>query len=132
MNKSTKQPLMNPTQVHPAFAANMGWNIQKMNDSEKVTLVRRRVVYEELVMSKSEFDAMNEKTYLENWDNDEEFYLSELEMKDIGFPDFTDDQTQYIAFPGDVTSCTDDAIAFLYQNQEWIDGFGSEHVKIAS
>lgn len=118
---------MNPTQVHPAFAANMGWDIQEMNDTEKVTLVRRRVVYEELVMSKSEFDAMNEKTY-----EDEEFYLSELEMKDIGFPDFTDEETQYIAFPGDVTSCTDDAIAFLYQNQEWINGFGSKHVKIAS
>jgi hypothetical protein len=118
---------MNPTLVHPAIAANMGWDIQEMNDSEKVTLVRRRVVYEELVMSKSEFDAMNEKAY-----DDEEFCLSELEMKDIGFPDFTDEQTQYIAFPGDVTSCTDDAIAFLYQNQEWIGGFSSEYVKIAS
>lgn len=121
---------MNPTQVHPALAANMGWDIEALNDMEKVTLVRRRVVYEELVMTKSEFDLMNEKN--KNWNEDEEFYLSKLEMKDIGFPDFTNEQTEYIAFPGDVTFCTDDAIALLYPNQEWIDGFGSEYVKIAS
>jgi hypothetical protein len=116
--------------MNPAIANVLGYDLDAMTDSEKVTVVRRRIVYEELVMSKSEFDAMNKKTYSENWDDDEEFYLSELEMKDIGFPDFTNEE--YIAFPGDVTSCTDDAIAFLYKNQEWIDGFGSEHVKIAS
>ena len=123
---------MNPTHLPPAIAMNLGYDLDAMNDSEKVTLVRRRVVYEELVMSKDEFDAMNVKTYSENWNDDEEFYLSDLKMEDIGFPDFTDEQTEYIAFPGDVTSCTDDAIMFLYPNQEWIDGFGSEDVKIAS
>ena len=123
---------MNPTQIHPAIALQFGYDLDALNDSEKVTVVRRRVVYEELVMSKDEFDAMNAKTYSENWNDDEEFYLSELKMEDIGFPDFTDEQTEYIAFPGDVTSFTDDAIAFLYKNQEWIDGFGGESVKLAS
>jgi len=123
---------MNRRQIHPAVATQLGYDLDDMNDSDKITLVRRRVVYEELVMSKDEFDKMNAKTYSENWNEDEEFYLSELKMEDIGFPDFTEEQTEYIAFPGDITSCTDDAIMFLYPNQEWIDGFGSEDVKIAS
>ena len=123
---------MNLAQIIPAAAATLGYNLDDMNDSDKVTLVRRRVVYEELVMTKTEFDAMNAKTYSENWKDGEEFYLSDLKMEDIGFLDFADEQTEYIAFPGDVTSCTDDAIMFLYKNKEWIDGFGSEDVKIAS
>jgi hypothetical protein len=117
---------MNPTQLHPAFAMNLGYDVNAMNDSEKVTLVRRRVVYEELVMSKDEFDKMNQKLK----SHDGEFYLSELKMDDIQFPDFTDEQTEYIAFPGDVTSFTDDAIAFLFKNKEWTDSY--EPVNLAS
>ena len=41
---------MNRTQIHPVLASNLGYDLDAMNDSEKVTLVRRRVVYEELVM----------------------------------------------------------------------------------
>jgi len=117
---------MNPTQLHPALAMNLGYDVDAMNDSEKVTLVRRRVVYEELVMSKDEFDKMNQKIKL----HDDEFYLSELKMDDIQFPDFTDEQTEYIAFPGDVTSFTDDAIAFMFKNKEWTDPY--ESVNLAS
>jgi hypothetical protein len=123
---------MNLTQLHPAFAMNLGYDVNAMNDSEKVTLVRRRVVYEELVMSKDEFDKMNQiigGVDIETED-DEEFYLSDLKMEDIGFFDFTDEQTEYIAFPGDVTSFTDDAIAFLFENQPWTCAY--ESVKIAS
>lgn len=119
---------MNPTQLHPAFAMNLGYDVDAMNDSEKVTLVRRRVVYEELVMSKNDFDEMNKKLSC-NFDDDE-FYLSELEMDDIQFPDFTEEETEYIAFPGDVTSFTDDAIAFLFENKKWTHAY--EPVKLAS
>ena len=117
---------MNTTQLHPAFAMNLGYDVNAMNDSEKVTLVRRRVVYEELVMSKNEFDEMNQKLK----SHDGEFYLSELKMEDIGFPDFTEEETLYTAFPGDVTSFTDDAIAFLFENKEWTDSY--EFVNLAS
>jgi hypothetical protein len=122
---------MNPTQLHPAFAMNLGYDLNAMNDSEKVTLVRRRVVYEELVMSKDEFDKMNRG--INNYDEEScecEVYLSELKMEDIGFPDFTEHETLYTAFPGDVTSCTDDAIAFLFKNKEWTDSY--EPVNLAS
>jgi hypothetical protein len=117
---------MNQTQIHPTLALNLGYDLDAMNDSEKVTLVRRRVVYEEVVMSKDEFEKMNDK--IKN--NDADFYLSELNMKDIQFPDFTDEQTEYIAFPGDVTSFTDDAIGFLFKNQSWTDAY--EPMKVAT
>lgn len=122
---------MNPTQIHPAIAMNLGYDLDAMNDSEKVTVVCRRVVYEELVMSKDEFDKMNRS--INNYDQQSgeyEFYLSELKMKDIGFPDFTEHEILYTAFPGDVTSCTDDAIAFMFKNKEWTDC--NEPVTLAS
>jgi hypothetical protein len=111
--------------LNPVFAANMGYDIDAMNDDQKVTVVRRRVVYEELVMSKDEFQKLNKKIK-NQWDNQ----LSELEMVDIQFPDFVEEETVYIAFPGDVTSFTDDAIGFLFKNKTWTDAF--EPVKIAS
>lgn len=116
---------MNRTQIHPVLASNLGYDLDAMNDSEKVTLVRRRVVYEELVMSKNEFEKMNQR----NLYIDDDFYLSELKMTDIQFPDFTDEQTNYIAFPGDVTSFTDDAIGFLFEEQQWTDAY--ESVRLA-
>ena len=122
---------MDLAQIHPAFAMNLGYDVDAMNDSEKVTVVRRRVVYEELVMSKDEFDKMNQM--IEGIDietEDDDFYLNQLKMSDIQFPDFTDEQTAYIAFPGDVTSFTDDAIAFIFENQPWTDGY--EPVELAS
>jgi hypothetical protein len=122
---------MNLTQIHPAFASNLGYDVDAMNDSEKVTLVRRRVVYEELVMTKDEFEQMNQKIVgvdLETEDDD--FYLNQLKMNDIQFPDFVSEQTEYIAFPGDVTSFTDDAIGFLFENQPWTCAY--ESVKVAS
>lgn len=117
--------------MNPTIATQLGYDLNEMNDSEKVTLVRRRVVYEELVMSKDEFDKMNRG--INNYDEESceyEVYLSELKMEDIGFPDFTEDETLYTAFPGDVTSCTDDAIAFLFKNKEWTDSY--EPVNLAS
>jgi len=112
--------------MNPTVATQLGYDLNAMNDSDKITLVRRRVVYEELVMSKNEFDAMNEKLS----SDEEEFSLYELKMKDIWFTELTDDSTEYVAFPGDVTSATDDAIMFLYPNQEWTDSY--ETVNIAS
>ena len=122
---------MDLAQIHPAVAMHLGYDVDAMNDSEKVTVVRRRVVYEELVMSKDEFDKMNHEVNNYNEETGEYgVYLSELEMSDIQFPDFTDEQTAYIAFPGDVTSFTDDAIAFIFENQPWTDAY--EPVELAS
>ena len=120
---------MNRTQIHPVLASNLGYDLDAMNDSEKVTLVRRRVVYEELVMSKNEFEKMNQRNFRTDIDDDDDFCLNELKMTDIQFPDFTDEETKYIAFPGDVTSFTDDAIGFLFEEQQWTDAY--ESVRLA-
>ena len=32
---------MNPTHLHPAFAMNLGYDVDAMNDTEKVTLIRQ-------------------------------------------------------------------------------------------
>lgn len=116
---------MNPKQVNSAFATNLGWDVEQMNDTEKVTVVRRRVVYEELVVTKKEFEKMN--MFVKD---SEDFFLNHLEMKDIQFPDFTEEETSYTAFPGDVTSFTDDAISFLFENKIWTDAY--EPIKVAS
>ena len=117
---------MNPTHLRPAFAMNLGYDVDAMNDTEKVTLIRRRVVYEELVMSKEELAQMNQKIV----NDDGDFCLCEMKMNDIGFPDFVSEETQYTAFPGDVTSFTDDAIAFMFDEVYWTDSY--ETVKIAA
>jgi hypothetical protein len=116
---------MNPTQLHPAFAENFGMNTQEMNDTTKVTIVRRRVVYEELVVDHEEFNQMNEDI-----ESREDFCFDDLDMNDIGFPCFVAEETEYIAFPGDVTSFTDDAISFLFENKVWSRCFDT--IEIAS
>ena len=116
---------MNPKQVNPALAANLGWDVKQMNDTEKVTVVRRRVVYEESVLTKKEFEKMNNLVK-----DSEDFFLNHLEMKDIQFSDFAEEETSYTAFPGDVTSFTDDAISFLFENKIWTDAY--EPIKVAS
>ena len=115
---------MKLSQIPSTLAQNMGYDVEAMNDQEKVTVVRRRVVYEEVVMSMEQFEEMN------NQIQDEEFYLGNLQMTDIQFPDLTSDTIEYVAFPGDVTSFTDDAIAFLFEHQHWTDSF--EPVQLAS
>jgi hypothetical protein len=107
---------MNILQLDPVSASIVGYNMDQLSDPEKVTIVRRRVVYEELVVSKEEFNKMNKQLKAE-WNDD--FYLDGLDMVDINFPDLADMETTYTAFPGDVTSCTDDAIAFLFVDQKW-------------
>ena len=107
-----------------------------------VTLVRRRTVFDEMLITREEFNKLNEK--IESDDDyeigfevvnqlipeenlrkgftdlgndsyvtsDQWYHFSEMD-------DFTYDETEYIAFPGDVTSFTDDALAFMFTNQPW-------------
>ena len=89
--------------------------VKQCDGDNTVTLVRRRTVYEEKVVT---IEDLNEKL-------SEEMYASEIQgFESIGFDDFEDEETKYIAFPSDVTSFTDDAIGFMFQNQPWSDGYG--------
>ena len=107
-----------------------------------VTLVRRRVVFDEMLITREEFNKLNEK--IES-DDDYEIGFEVVNQlipenklrkgfQDLGndsyvtsdqwyhfseMDDFTYEDTEYIAFPGDVTSFTDDALAFMFTNQPW-------------
>ena len=92
--------------------------VKQCDGDNTVTLVRRRTVYEEKVVTLEEYIDLNEKL-------SEEMYASDIQgFESIGFDDFEDEETKYIAFPSDVTSFTDDAIGFMFQNQPWSDGYG--------
>ena len=79
-----------------------------------------------LNISSLELDDIRKKIV----NDDGDFCLCEMKMNDIGFPDFVSEETQYTAFPGDVTSFTDDAIAFMFDEVYWTDSY--ETVKIAA
>lgn len=106
--------MIKPTEIHPAIAANLGWNIKDVSDDNLVTVVRQRIILEEIVMTKDEFNQMNED--VEN----EESYWNELEWKDAQWDDYCEEQTVYTAFSGDVTSFSDDCVAFLYPEKQWV------------
>ena len=89
--------------------------VEKCDGEDTVTIVRRKVIYEEKVVSREELKQINERVQ-----KDDDFCLDSIEgMEDIDFEDFTMEEEQYIAFPGDVTSFTDDAIGFMFENQPW-------------
>ena len=107
-----------------------------------VTLVRRRTVFDEMLITREEFNKLNEKI-----ESDEDYEIGyevvnqlipegklRKGFQDLGddnyvtsdqwyhfseMDDFTYDETEYIAFPGDVTSFTDDALGFMFTNQPW-------------
>ena len=92
--------------------------VKQCDGDKTVTLVRRRTVYEEKVVTLKEYIDLNEKL-------SEEMYASDIQgFESIGFDDFEQEETKYIAFPSDVTSFTYDAIGFMFQNQPWSDGYG--------
>ena len=95
--------------------------VKECNGENTVTLVRKRTVFEEKVVSRKEYEEINQKLK-RSTDEYREFYADDIEgFEDIGFSDFTDWDTRYIAFPGDVTNFTDDAIDFLFSEQPWSD-----------
>ena len=103
------------TEINPALAANMGWDTKSASDDNLVTLVRRRTILEEFVMTRKEFDQMNKNVKKDECD------WGQIEWQDAQCEDYCNEETMYTAFPGDVTSFTDDCVAFLYPNAKWGD-----------
>ena len=83
--------------------------------TDLVTVIRRKVVYEEVVITREEFDAINSADGDEFCD-----FLDSIE--DGGYsPNFLLEDT-YLAFPGDVTDRSDDLIFALGPRKKWADG----------
>lgn len=110
---------MYPNQVNPALALQMGWDPVATNNDDVVTLIRRKVTLEEVVISREKFDQMNQA--LENDDIEDEQYWTDFDWKDAEWEDFTIENTMYTAWSGDVTSCSDDCVNF-YDNQ-WFESY---------
>ena len=96
--------------------------VKNCDGENTVTLVRRRVVYEEKVVSFDEYIQLNK-------DLNDEMYPSEIEgFESIGFDDFEMEDVNSVAFHGNVTEFTVDAIGFLFNYQPWDDGFDGIHI----
>jgi hypothetical protein len=97
-----------------------------------VTVVRYRVVYEEALMSREEFDRTNQ--VLQEAADAESWASFEADFVDWGWGDTPihplDGSCGLIAFEGDVREMTDD-LCFLTQQEEWVHS-ESEPVPIRS
>ena len=86
-------------------------------NSDVVTLVRRQIVYSEIVISKDNFKKIQDAA--KDYEHDPYFELVEQMVTDEVMKEFGDDEDMWIAFSGDVQQCTDDMIAWT--DREWDD-----------
>jgi len=99
---------LTPTQQ--AIASNMGQ--EKLDSDNLVTLVRRRFLLEEVVMTREQY---------ENYSSDVEedvFTWDLLKWENAQWEDYEFENTYYSAYEGDITSFTDDVVAFMQPDPE--------------
>jgi hypothetical protein len=106
---------INSIEVTPPIASVLGYDITGANNKELVTVVRRKVTLEEVIMTIQDFNDMNSKVQSEEHDE----YWNHLNWEDAQTHDYNLEETDYTAFAGDVTSFTDDCVAFIYPNINW-------------
>ena len=94
---------LNPSRQ--AICQNMGQN--KTDPDTLVTLVRRKLVLEEAVISREEFDNYNKNMRSSN------FSWVDIDWKNAEWDDFCEEKTYYSAYEGDVTSFTDDIVGWM-------------------
>lgn len=98
---------------------------------ELVTLVRYRVVVEQVVIPRTEFDELNdvgtEDEYEDVCDYDQAcmdrlYQIADLPFEDAGFDGgvFLPDPDGYVVFSGDVTDHTDDLVSVV-GSDAWLD-----------
>ena len=105
------------TPSQQALAQQMG---QEKTDSDNlVTLVRRRFVLEEVVITREEYDNYSKKLDEENEETyDGDFDWRTLNWKNAEWTDIEWENTYYSAYEGDVTSFTDDIVTFMQPDPE--------------
>lgn len=89
-------------------------------NSDQITLVRRQIVYSEIVIPKSRYEEIKNK-----WDLEDDLSSFE-ELKNEMITDdcmeyIGDEQESWMMFHGDVTDCSDDLI--FWTDKEWEDFF---------
>jgi len=93
-----------------ALCQNMG---QNKTDSDKlVTLVRRKYMLEEAVISREQFDKYNKNM------RSGDFSWRDIDWKDAQWDEFCEEKTYYSAYEGDVTSFTDDIVGWMMPDHD--------------
>ena len=84
-------------------------------ESDVVTLVRRKVVYSEIVISKNRLKQIQND--FDDYDYDLLDELKNEMVTDDVMEQFGDEEESWMVFHGDVQDCTDDMISWT--NKEW-------------
>lgn len=84
-------------------------------ESDLVTLVKRQIVYSEIVISRKEFEEIQKSDdNYEDYEDLKEKMITDECMKYLG-----DEEETWMLFSGDVTSASDDLICWT--DKEWDD-----------
>lgn len=89
-------------------------------NSDQITLVRKQIVYSEIVIPKSRYEEIKNKWDLEDDLSSLEELRSEMVTDDC-MEYIGDEQESWMMFHGDVAECSDDLI--FWTNKEWDDFF---------
>ena len=91
-----------------------------------VTVVRQRLVLEEVVISLEEFNNYNRDIRYG------ETYWSDLHWEDSQFPDYCEEQTYYTAYEGDVTNFIDDCVGWLSPDDVYSSSYDKLEIRKSS
>ena len=98
------------TPFQQALATNMGQ--EKLDSDNLVTLVRRRFLLEEVVVTREEYENYSSKV------DSNGFTWDLLNWENAQWEDYEFENTYYSAYEGDITSFTDDVVAFMQPDPE--------------
>lgn len=85
-------------------------------NSDQITLIRKQIVYSEIVISKSTYEEIKNKWDFEDDLSSFEELKSEM-VTDECMEYIGDEQESWMMFHGDVTGCSDDLI--FWTDKEW-------------
>ena len=98
------------TPFQQALATNMGQ--EKLDSDNLVTLVRRRFLLEEVVLTREQYENYSSKV------DSTGFTWDSLKWENAQWEDYEFENTYYSAYEGDITSFTDDVVAFMQPDPE--------------
>tara|TARA_B000000557_G_scaffold183387_1_gene149867 strand:+ start:1364 stop:1738 length:375 start_codon:yes stop_codon:yes gene_type:complete len=98
------------TPFQQALATNMGQ--EKLDSDNLVTLVRRRFLLEEVVLTREQYENYSSKV------DSNGFTWDLLDWQNAQWEDYEFENTYYSAYEGDITSFTDDVVAFMQPDPE--------------
>ena len=98
------------TPFQQALATNMGQ--EKLDSDNLVTLVRRRFLLEEVVLTREQYENYSSKV------DSNGFTWDLLKWENAQWEDYEFENTYYSAYEGDITSFTDDVVAFMQPDPE--------------